>query len=105
MKTGNKNTFTVWWRDMVPMLLWAHKSGADPGHTAAPGEDPLACSTAGCHTGLPKGGPLNSYGGSVSATFSNGSFYTPGQPVTITGIRIGSREFRVARLSDERAPG
>jgi len=26
---------------------------------------------------------LNAYGGKVSATFSNGSFYTPGQPVTI----------------------
>jgi uncharacterized protein (TIGR03437 family) len=69
---------------LVPMAMFAHKDGPDPRHTAAPGDDPLACSTAGCHTGLPKGGPLNSYGGSVSATFSTGSFYTPGQPVTVT---------------------
>ena len=66
------------------MLMFAHKAGPDPRHTAAPGDDPWACSTSGCHTGLPQGGPLNAYGGSVSATFSNGSFYTPGQPVTIT---------------------
>ena len=68
---------------LVPMLMFAHKNGPDPRHTAAPGDDPLACSTAGCHTGLPKGGPLNAFNGKVSATFSS-STYTPGQPVTIT---------------------
>jgi len=83
MKTAARITYSVV-AGLVPMMLWAHKSGADPGHTAAPGEDPWACSTSGCHTGLPKGGPLNSYGGKVSATFSTGSFYTPGQPVSIT---------------------
>jgi uncharacterized protein (TIGR03437 family) len=69
----------------VPMVLWAHISGPDPRHTAAPGDDPLACTTAGCHTGLPKGGPINAFGGAVTATFSSGSTYTPGGgPITIT---------------------
>src|ERR1051326_5360335 len=83
MTTGKRIAISVF-AGFVPMLLLAHKSGADPGHTKAPGEDPLACSTAGCHTGLPRGGPLNAYGGSVSATFSNGSFYIPGQTISIT---------------------
>lgn len=82
MKTAARITYSVV-AGLMPVILWAHKAGADPGHTAAPGEDPWACSTSGCHTGLPKGGPLNAYGGKVTATFSNGSFYTPGQPVTI----------------------
>jgi len=83
MTTG-KRIFISALAGMVPMLMFAHKNGPDPRHTAAPGDNPLACSTSGCHTGLPKGGPLNAYGGKVSATFSSGSFYTPGQLVTIT---------------------
>ncbi|MEP7354179.1 MAG: choice-of-anchor V domain-containing protein [Acidobacteriota bacterium] len=71
-----------------PGLLLAHKNGADPRHTAAPGDaDQFACATAGCHTSFTttgKGGPLNFYGGSVAATFSEGSTYTPGgDPITI----------------------
>jgi uncharacterized protein (TIGR03437 family) len=73
---------------LLPAFLNAHISGPDPGYTAAPGDNPLACSNATCHTGLPKGGPINAAGGGVSATFSGGgSFYTPGVPQTIT-VRV-----------------
>jgi uncharacterized protein (TIGR03437 family) len=83
MTTGKRILYSVF-AGLIPMLMFAHKNGPDPRHTAAPGDDPLACATSGCHTGLPKGGPLNAYGGNVTATFSNGSFYTPGQAITIT---------------------
>jgi uncharacterized protein (TIGR03437 family) len=83
MTTGKKIvcTFSA---AMVPMLLFAYASGPDPRYTAAPGDSPLACASAGCHTGLAKGGPINAAGGVVTATFSSGTTYTPGQPVTIT---------------------
>ncbi len=68
----------------APALLLAFSTGPDARHTAAPGDDPLACATAGCHTGLAKGGPINAGGGAVTASFSTGTRYTPGQPVTIT---------------------
>jgi uncharacterized protein (TIGR03437 family) len=83
MTTGKKIVY-AFLAGMVPMLLFASFYGPDPRHTAAPGDDPLACSTAGCHTGLAKGGPINAGGGAVTATFSSGTSYTPGQPVTIT---------------------
>jgi uncharacterized protein (TIGR03437 family) len=70
---------------MVPMLLLAYSYGPLPGYAGAPPDNnPFACASAGCHTGLAKGGPINAAGGSVTATFSSGSTYTPGQPVTIT---------------------
>src|ERR1700675_4954348 len=83
MSAGKKIVF-AFLAAMVPLLLFAYASGPDPRHTAAPGDDPLACSTAGCHTGLAKGGPINAAGGGVTVTFSSGSSYTPGQPVNIT---------------------
>jgi uncharacterized protein (TIGR03437 family) len=74
-------SFTVF----VPLALLAHEYGPDPRYTGAPGDDPLACSTSGCHTGTVKGGPLNPSGGGVTATFSSGTTYTPGgSPITIT---------------------
>ncbi len=67
------------------MILYAYVAGPDPRHTAAPGDDPLACATSGCHTGSPRGGPINPAGGSVTATFSSGNTYAPGgSPITIT---------------------
>ncbi|HEY2843096.1 MAG TPA: hypothetical protein VGJ09_05570, partial [Bryobacteraceae bacterium] len=69
---------------MVPVVLYALAEGPDVRYTAAPGDSPLACASSGCHTGLPQGGPINAAGGSVSATFSSGTTYTPGQPVMIT---------------------
>lgn len=71
---------------MAPFALLAHEYGPDPRYTGAPGDDQLACSSSGCHTGLPKGGPINaSASGGVTATFSGGLTYTPGgAPITIT---------------------
>jgi uncharacterized protein (TIGR03437 family) len=70
---------------LFPAYLYAHLAGPDPRYTAAPGDIPLACSNATCHTALAKGGPLNAFKGfGVTATFSSGSTYTPGVPVTIT---------------------
>ncbi len=76
---------TIGFTMLAPLMLMAHEYGPDPRYTAAPGDDPLACSTSGCHTGLPKGGPLNPAGGGVTVTFSGGLTYTPGgSPITIT---------------------
>jgi uncharacterized protein (TIGR03437 family) len=72
------------WVAIVPALLLAHSAGPDPRYTAAPGDAPLACASQTCHTSAVKGGPINFYGGSVSAVFSGASSYTPGQPQTIT---------------------
>jgi uncharacterized protein (TIGR03437 family) len=70
---------------LFPAALMAHIEGPDARHTAAPGDDPLGCATGGCHTGNRTGGPINAAGGSVTATFSSGSTYTPGgSPITIT---------------------
>lgn len=70
---------------MLPALMLAYEYGPDPRYTGAPGDNPLACSNATCHTGLPQGGPINAAGGAVAATFSSGSSYTPGgPPITIT---------------------
>jgi uncharacterized protein (TIGR03437 family) len=72
------------WVAIVPALLLAHSAGPDPRYTAAPGDAPLACSSAGCHTGQGKSGPINAAGGSVSAVFSGSGQYVPGQAQTIT---------------------
>jgi uncharacterized protein (TIGR03437 family) len=77
----------------LPALLLAHEYGPDPGYEGAPKEPtvvgpphPMACASAGCHTGLPNGGPINNFAsGGVVAVFSSGSSYTPGGgPITIS---------------------
>lgn len=62
------------------ILLFAYATGPEPRHTAAPGDDPLACTTAGCHTGT----ALNGGGGKVEVSFPNGQTYTPGVRQTFT---------------------
>ncbi len=70
---------------LVPLAVLAYEYGPDPRYTGAPGDNQLACANSGCHTGLPAGGPINAAGGSVTATFSSGTTYTPGgSPITIT---------------------
>ena len=61
-------------------LLWAHAAGPDPRHTGAPGDDPLACTSVGCHVGT----ALNGGGGNVQVQFPNGLTYTPGVKQTFT---------------------
>lgn len=65
---------------MTTALIYAYSTGPDPRHTGAPGDDPAACTSAGCHVGT----QLNAGGGDVSVTFPNGSTYTPGQQQTFT---------------------
>jgi uncharacterized protein (TIGR03437 family) len=69
---------------MVPsvVLLYAYATGPEPRHTAAPGDDKLACTTAGCHVGT----PLNGGGGNVKVNFASGQTYTPGVPQTFTVV-------------------
>src|SRR5262249_15967031 len=85
MTTTKKIVWTAvgTWVAIVPALMLAHSSGPDPRYTGAPGDARLACSSAGCHTGLGNGGPINNAGGSVTATFSGGANYTPGQTQTM----------------------
>jgi uncharacterized protein (TIGR03437 family) len=64
---------------VIPVLIYAHQAGPDPGHAGVPGE--LTCNTAGCHTGT----PVNGGGGSVTIN-AGGSSYTPGvtQQISVT---------------------
>jgi uncharacterized protein (TIGR03437 family) len=72
----------------LPLTLYGYRSrGPEPRYTAAPGDARFACATAGCHTDGRQGGPINSAGGSVVASFSEGSTYIPGTPLTIT-VRV-----------------
>lgn len=87
-------------------LLSAHRSGPDPRHTGAPGDDPLACATSGCHVGV----PLNGGGGKVEIQFPGDQVYTPGQPMTLTVVVTDPKEkyfgFQLsARLSSDPANG
>ena len=61
-------------------LIFGYASGPDPRYTGAPGDDPKACSTSGCHTGT----TLNGGGGNVVVNFPNGLSYTPGVAQTLT---------------------
>src|ERR1051326_558101 len=76
---------TAWVGILLPAAVLAHEYGPQERVTGAPGDDPMSCATATCHTSLRQGGPLNPAGGSVNAIFSSGSSYTPGGPaITIT---------------------
>jgi uncharacterized protein (TIGR03437 family) len=64
---------------VVPVLIYAHSAGPDPGHAGVPGES--TCNTSGCHTGT----ALNGGGGSITIN-AGGSTYTPGvaQQISVT---------------------
>ncbi len=57
----------------IPLLIWAHEYGPDPGHSGVPNELGT-CNQATCHVGT----NVNAGGGSVSVAFPNGRSYTPG---------------------------
>src|SRR5579863_9060794 len=75
---------------IVPVLLWAHDTGPDPGVSGVPGES--TCAQAGCHTGT----ALNStaFAGSVTIN-AGGSTYTPGvtQHITVNVIDNAQRRW------------
>lgn len=68
-------------------LIYSYATGPDPRHTAAPGDDPLACATSGCHTGT----ALNGGGGNVVVNFQNGMTYTPGVQQTFSIVVTDSK--------------
>ncbi|HVW08776.1 MAG TPA: choice-of-anchor V domain-containing protein [Bryobacteraceae bacterium] len=65
---------------MAPAFLGAYEYGPLPGYTGAPGDNPTACISAGCHTGTPNSGP-----GNVKITLPSGNSgtYVPGQAMQI----------------------
>src|SRR5262245_12518420 len=71
---------------LFPVALLGHVEGPDVRHTAAPGDVAVSCAALNqCHSDSSRGGPTNVFGGSVTATFSSGTTYTPGgSPITIT---------------------
>jgi len=62
-------------------LIFGYASGPLPRYTGAPGDDPKACTSSGCHSDS----ALNSGGGNVVVNFPDGLTYTPGiqQKLTI----------------------
>src|SRR6266851_5353246 len=57
---------------VVPIVLWANVTGADPRLTGAPGDDSAACTQ--CHVGT----QLNGGGGSLAIVLPGEATYTPG---------------------------
>ncbi len=77
----------------LPILLWAHEYGPDPGYCAVPNENGgssgATCASVGCHTGTANSA---SNKGSVAVTFPNGMTYTPGVPQTLSVTVTDSTE-------------
>jgi uncharacterized protein (TIGR03437 family) len=71
----------------IPILLWAHEYGPDPGMCGVPNENGgpngVTCAQSGCHQGTANN-PANK--GSVTVNFPNGMTYVPGvtQHLTVT---------------------
>src|SRR6267154_2969042 len=72
---------------LLATFIYWHAAGPDPRHTGAPGDDPLACATSGCHTGT----PINGGGGNVAVNFQNGLTYTPGVQQTFSLVITDSK--------------
>src|SRR6266550_3082556 len=65
---------------VIPVLIFAHAAGPDPGKSGVPGES--TCAESGCHAGA----GLNAGAGSVMID-AGGSTYSPGgakQRITVT---------------------
>jgi uncharacterized protein (TIGR03437 family) len=64
----------------LPMLVVAYEYGPLPGYTGAPGDNPTACISSGCHVGTVNSGP-----GNVKIMLPSGSAgtYVPGQAMQI----------------------
>jgi len=61
-------------------LIFGFATGPNPRYTGAPGDDPKACTSSGCHSDH----ALNSGGGNVVVNFPDGLTYTPGVQQTLT---------------------
>ncbi len=64
----------------LPVMVYAYEFGPNPGYTAAPGDNPTSCISAGCHVGTVNSGP-----GSVKISLpaGNSGTYVPGQAMQI----------------------
>jgi uncharacterized protein (TIGR03437 family) len=87
MSTTNRLVATTAGVALSAVLIFAYATGPDPRHTGAPGDDPHACATSGCHTGT----ALNGDGGHVVINFQNGQTYTPGSQQTFNIVVTDSR--------------
>lgn len=65
---------------VVPMLVVAYEYGPNPGYTGAPGDNPTACISAGCHVGTVNSGPGNV---KIILPSGNTGTYVPGQAMQI----------------------
>jgi uncharacterized protein (TIGR03437 family) len=64
---------------LTAALVYGFASGPDQRYTGAPGDNPTACISSGCHVGT-----ANTGGGQVQIQFPNGFTYTPGQQQILT---------------------
>src|ERR1700733_12830466 len=64
----------------LPMLVVAYEYGPLPGYTAAPGDNPTACISSGCHVGTVNSGPGNV---KIVLPAGNSGTYVPGQAMQI----------------------
>jgi uncharacterized protein (TIGR03437 family) len=64
----------------LPMLVVAYEYGPNPGYTAAPGDNPTACISSGCHVGTVNSGPGNV---KIILPSGNTNTYVPGQAMQI----------------------
>jgi uncharacterized protein (TIGR03437 family) len=64
----------------LPMLVVAYEYGPLPGYTAAPGDNPTACISSGCHVGTVNSGPGNV---KIMLPSGNTGTYVPGQAMQI----------------------
>ncbi|MFN7918645.1 MAG: choice-of-anchor V domain-containing protein [Bryobacteraceae bacterium] len=90
----------------IPLVIIGKQTGADPGYTSGPGEDPQGCATARCHTGT--GNPTR--GSGVEIDFGGGTTYTPGVKqrwtIRVTGASTAAYGFEVsARLANNQQAG
>ncbi|HVV46197.1 MAG TPA: choice-of-anchor V domain-containing protein [Bryobacteraceae bacterium] len=65
---------------VAPVFLGAYEFGPNPGYTGAPGDNPTACVSAGCHTGTVNSGPGNV---KIMLPAGNSGTYVPGQAMQI----------------------
>src|SRR5579862_3308850 len=65
---------------VIPVLIYAHEFGPDPGYTAAPGDNATGCIASQCHVGTVNSGPGNV---KINLPSGNTGTYSPGQAMQI----------------------
>src|SRR5579862_4062186 len=65
---------------VIPVVIYAHEYGPNAGYTAAPGDNPTACISSGCHVGTVNSGPGNV---KIFLPAGNSGTYVPGQAMQV----------------------